>query len=446
MKSIIIRIFPVLAGIIFLTGITGCKNKTPEVTIPGKISTDSCVSDQSISYKIYIPSHPKSCSKFPLFFILDPHGAADAAISRFIPIAEQYGCALVSTYSIKNNIPDYIPITQQVITDVRSKFPVGAMLYLAGFSGGARMSIAYAQQNTVNGLVVCGALASDEEIRNCKTKVFAIAGMVDFNFGESARFVLNPNQMPDNLFLEINNEVHEWPSPTALGRAFGAIFLSNPPEDHDCFPIKELTKDYLESCKKYNDSLIADKDLIKTSLEWHNLQHLDLSKTGSDFAERLDTLLKNSLYRNQISQVQKSLQFEYRVREAYQQALMKNDAAWWQKELKVLNDQIERETNNYQQLALKRIKAFLGIMCYTLSRNSIQQNDKINTPRFLVIYKLVDPENPDMFYFSALFAQKSGEKADKVTALLQQSIDAGYTDMRSIQVNFPIQITSQLKN
>ena len=275
--------FMFFATLVFLTGLTGCRNKTPEVTLPSKLTMDSCSSDQRISYDIYIPSHLQSCSKFPMILVLDPHGDADGAVSRFTSIGENYGCVLVSTSSIKNDIPDFMLVMQRVISDVRSKYGAGDKVYLAGFSGGARMSIAYAQENPVNGLVVCGALASDEDIRNCKVNLFAIAGMVDFNFGESARFVLNPSQSPDNLFLEINDEVHEWPSVSALKRAFGAVFLSNPPNNKDCFPVKKLSKDYLSAYNAYCDSLISNKEFIRTSLDWNNLQRLNILKTGSDF-------------------------------------------------------------------------------------------------------------------------------------------------------------------
>jgi hypothetical protein len=135
--------------------------------------------------------------------------------------------------------------------------------------------------------------------------------------------------------------------------------------------------------------------------------------------------------------LRKSLQFEYRVREAYYNALSSKDLEWWKREVDVLNSKIEAGNDVNMQFALKRIKAFLGIVCYTLTNNALQTNDLINAGKMLEIYRLVEPQNPDMFFFFALYSLKTGRE-DLIAGYLKNALENGYTDTPQIKKEFPV--------
>ena len=88
------------------------------------------------------------------------------------------------------------------------------------------------------------------------------------------------------------------------------------------------------------------------------------------------------------------------------------------------------------QFALKRIKAFLGIICYTLTNNALRTNDLNTASKTLEIYKLVEPANPDMSYFFALYYLKTG-KIDLISEYLKGALENGFSDTIQMKKELP---------
>lgn len=409
---------------------------------PAILKTEVCKKDSNNTYCLYIPSYEKGCGSMPLVVILDPKGLGNIALRKFIKGSESYKCILAASNLVKNNYTDFIQAIETLVYDAKEKSPVGTKIYLVGFSGTARMALNMAQMRKVNGILVSGALTLEDEVINSNTNIYAVFGLGDFNLHEAANYFLNPHGYPPNLKLELTNDNHEWPSANNLNRALGLLLLSDYPKESTCIKKKTILKEYSADCKKLVDSLLQEGDYLNAYFIASNLQSLkDLPE--KKYFNMVDKDLKtNPKLWNQITQIRSSMQMEFKVRDAYSNAFSTKTSEWWIKEVASLNQQIEMEKDKYKLFAYKRIRAFLGIMCYSLTNNNLNENKLKDAAKNLVLYKLVEPQNPDMFYFTALYLLKSG-KPDSITDYLHKAISAGYIDRKKIQENFPEKISIQ---
>jgi hypothetical protein len=415
-----------------------CKSQTKHKTIEayGNLSV-TCQSEKQHSYALYIPSHDSTCSSLPLLIVLDPHGSGSSVINRFKPLSEKFKIIIAASNLIKNNYPDFNQSILNLVQDVKNKYGAGNTLYISGFSGGARMAIAYAQSNKTDGIMACGALAQKDELIKCNTTIYSIMGMSDFNFPEIAQFIFAPETKPKNLSLEIAGEIHEWPDSSVLLRGIGYL-LYNTVKEADCISsnkliVEELENTFLARATDFK----KEKEFIKAKLLYDNLSESKIHSQKKLIKEKLDSLLNCSDYKYELEQFKKTLAFEMKLREAYYNTLIKNDDQWWDQEIKNLNLQMEKTNNKYELLVYKRIKAYLGILCYSLTRNSFSNNDFAYTEKILHVYKLIEPHNADMFFYSAVLNLKKGNNAGQIKALFDSAIKNGFTDTLLINQYFP---------
>ncbi len=423
---------------IFLAFPSCTSNKQKLYLNNGLVKTDSCQLSPSITYEIYTPNAEANCSNLPLLIVIDPQGNSKFAVEKFKYAASRFKCIVLSSSSIKNGNRDFVTILNTMIDDVRSKYVDGKVILLAGFSGGARMALNYAQYFPVKGIISCGALATHEQLNAIKAPVICLIGMADFNFIEAAQYVFNPEQSPQNLSLEFTKDTHAWPDSEMLSNALGMMLL-NLSLNQNCETIKDHIKSYKKTQVNRYDSLMEMNYVIEAVLIARNM-----AKNGSKiFTNRLNTIENSYDFNYALDQLRESIRFELAVRNAYYTALRNEDIQWWEKEIRSLNQNIDNEKDIYRSFALKRIKGFLGITCYSLSNNSIRNNDLKTAERILAIYRLIDPENPDMHYFSALYELKN-KHPELVRDILRRAIQEGFSDTTLMKSDFPHAIIAPL--
>ena len=437
-KSLLLILIIIFSGFLFK-----CSTSNG-IKVEPVLKNESCTADINNKYVIYIPSHSTDCKEFSMIVILDPHGSGEFAIRKFIDCAENYKCILVASNLVRNNFSGFMQAIELMISDVKSKYPFGDKIYIAGFSGGARMAITYAQGNRVNGVLAFGALANADQIKSLNTKVFAISGISDFNFTEAAPYLLDIDNIPSNLRLEISGEIHQWPEPYDIKRAMGNIILSENFKNNKCIKKNELIKNYSNECKSNVDSLYQAGLLIPARLACQNVLSLNEILHKGYFRDILNSILHDNRFNEELIQLKKSLEFEFKVRDAYYNALRVRDDVWWANEIDDLNKHINETGEIYKKNAYRRIKAFLGIVCYSVTNNALRTGDLNTAQKILKIYKLVEPENPDMYYFSALLDLKTGE-TDLIKENLEKALREGFTDFSTLKKDFSADYLSGLK-
>ncbi|MFA9388563.1 MAG: hypothetical protein ACERKD_02065 [Prolixibacteraceae bacterium] len=397
-------LFLFLIPLIFL-GLVACQSngrETNKITTVEK--TDSCSLDASHSYEVFIPALKKSPRNLPLLVVIDPHGNGKLAIQQFKEAASAYPAVVVASNLIQNNDAYYISELQELIADAREKYPVGKVTYLSGFSGGARMALSYATAHAVDGVLACGAFAEQEQLAALQGKVMAISGMDDFNFIEAAQFVLNPEKMPSNVFVELTHASHAWPSKELLTNAFGFFQLSETARIGHA-KLKEAIKQYTKKQLARIDSFKLQGDVLQAYLVARNMAMISEFEKAGDFTSVANDLRKSKAYAQQNTHILSSIQLEMKVRNAFLKAFGEKDAGWWKKEITSLNDKITSESDAIKRAAYQRIKGFLGIVCYSNCNRYAVQNNLVKLEETLVVYRLIEPENKDMMNFARVLDQ-----------------------------------------
>lgn len=437
------RLFLLLSAML-LCGLAACSGagKSNE-TVKAVAKTDSCKLDSRNTYEVYMPQRGSADEKLPLLVIIDAHGNGKFAIDKFKQGANLYPTLLVASNLVKNDFEGYVGAIQTLVDDVRQKYPVGNTIFMTGFSGGARMVLGYALAHQVNGLILCGALANSDQINALHAPIISISGMDDFNFMETAQYLFQEQRTPANLKIELTNASHGWPDSLMLTNALGFLRLSCQAEDIPSLPKLQLER-YCQNQQLRIDSLQQNGDFLKAELVARNMATTEPFNDDKTFTTSYNELKSNQGYASQLTRLEKYLQFEISVRQPYLNAFQTKDTLWWRHEIKTLAEKIKTEQDSYAKDTYRRIQGFLGIACYSFCKQAIGEQNAEALNKILSIYRMLEPENPDMFYFSAFPYLWKG-KNDATVAMLQKALNVGFTDRKQLNKDFPESITSRIR-
>jgi len=377
--------------LIIFGNLTGCQSSAKKAAeTPTKQKSASSSSD---AYDVYLPKGESSENDWPLLVAIDPHGSGTTALKHLKEAVDNYPAVLVASNRIQNNDPDFIAELDVLIADVRERYPVSDRVYLAGFSGGARMALAYAGSHRVSGVIAAGAFAQPDQLRAISCPVMGILGMDDFNFSEAAQYLFQPELLPANAHIELTHASHEWPRADRLADAWGWFQLGNESNEG------KLTN-YLQQQKQRIDSLTQAGDFLQAACSARNIASVPAFEAIVPFSKNTQELTSSEAYQQQLKALGKSLQFEMNSRQEMTQALFGKDEVWWANKIGVLHEKAETEPDVIQQMAYKRLTGFLGIICYSYSRQFAARGDAAHLKQVLMVYRLVEPNNPDMLHFS----------------------------------------------
>jgi hypothetical protein len=403
--------------------------------IPGvnyiTVATGRCKSDTLNSYHYTRPA--RYSGSLPLLIILDSGGDGLMAVKKIQPAVLQIPCLVVGSDRIRNNFQGYIQAIDMLIREFSQKYSV-SQVYLAGFSGGARMAFEYARIHTMQGVLMCGAGPSLNSNEGMPCPVYMIAGTTDFNFAETYYNPLKRSGQ-QKLLSAYFRGIHEWPPADMLYD--GLLFLTAKSiSGGDLLMQKESAR-----LSGKADSLIAIKETFLA---------LKASELALQFDPR-DRKAKNQ-WKNfrtipesqaDISRIESDLVLESRINQAYTEASMTRDSAWWFNELKQLSLEIDN-SRAAQKDHFMRIKAFLGILFYS-RLNSLIHTQPANGQivHILAVYRHLEPENPDVYYDYAVYFFRQGLEQESIR-YLETSFSMGFKDKVRLENDFPTSVLSKV--
>ena len=445
MNRLLLLLFSMLlCGLVFCSG-AGKSGETLKTTLQTEQvveKTDSCKLDSKNTYEVYIPERNKSVEKLPLLVIIDSHGSGKFAIEKFKQAANQYPVILVASNLVKNGFEDYEGAIHTLIDDVRQKYPADETVFMTGFSGGARMALGYGLAHQLSGLILCGALATADQINALRCPVISISGMDDFNFMETAQYLFQEQLIPGNLKIELTNASHNWPDYTMLTDALGFLSLSFQVAD-----IPSQTKSQIALYCQHQlariDTFKKQGDFLKAALVARNMSSTAPFNNDKTFSSTYIVLKANPEYNSQLNRLKNSLNLEISKRQLYLDAFMTKDGVWWKNEIKIINEKIKTEQDSYTKDMYQRIKGFWGIVCYSFGNQAINEKNAEMLNKIVSIYGMVEPENPYVLYFSAFpYFWKGNEEA--TILMLKNAREAGFSDLNQLKKDFPESITLKL--
>jgi pimeloyl-ACP methyl ester carboxylesterase len=403
--------------------ITACSNTPVSRINYNNIEKGRCDADTSNRYHYVLPeSHD---GKLALLIILDSGGDGLLAAKKGLEGVTKIPCVIIGSDVVRNNNPFYIRIILGLIQDAEKKFPVDKdRIFLAGFSGGARMALEYARQYPVKGVLMCGAGPGTGSFNDLPCKVYMISGTTDFNFSE---MYYNPVRVSggEKFMSDYFRGKHEWPPAANLEN--GLIWLMAGEN-------KNLAKEHFGYLVNKADSLLAQNETLFGLKALENAMALD-GKNKAAFKKHSEVAASRKI-EDHLDLLERNLFVERRIGQAYVETMVDKDSLFWFNEISDLSNQIaasKGEENDHYQ----RIKAFLGIMFFSRI-NALLRSDPLNkqTVTLLAAYRKLEPENPDVYYDLALY-EKNLNRQQKSQLYLKKAISLGFKDQIKLKSDFP---------
>jgi len=335
----------------------------------------SILKDTSLSYALYLPNSYKADEENKIIFLFDAHANGTLPVNKYHALAEKHRIILAASNDSKNGLSGTARnhIITTFIDDVEQRLDIDKFNMLTGgFSGGARVASMIGVYNkNVKGIIGCGA--GFPGVQHFKNKEFIWVGIVgnkDFNYLE-LKNLYNQFQFDKiKSYLLVFDGKHEWPPEEVMDEALGIIL--------------EGKTDKL----KYEDKYASVIDPLE-----------------DEEIEKRDMLI---------------------------QSFNSKDLKWWNNEIFKLKNNAKNATTREVRLMNARLLSYLGIVCYMFTEKAVKIGNDEETEKYLKIYENIEPDNPDMFYFKAVYFAKNHKNKAALTAL-KLSVEHGLDDLSKIK-------------
>jgi poly(3-hydroxybutyrate) depolymerase len=146
-----------------------------------------CSGNERQSYALYLPAAYSREHLWPILYCLDAGARGRLPVERFSYAAEQTGFIIAGSNNSRNGSNEVAgEAIEWLVRDTHERFSLDdSRVYTAGFSGGARLALAWASNGRIAGVIACGAGFSGAMIpKEVPFHIFATAGIDDFNYDE----------------------------------------------------------------------------------------------------------------------------------------------------------------------------------------------------------------------------------------------------------------------
>lgn len=278
---------------------------------------------------IFLPNKPYPESEFPLIFITDPSGRVIEAMNQYLELADSLNIVLAGTKEVSNGpVPEnLLALKKDLEVVLNTGFIDRSKVFLLGFSGTARISVAFAIRypDLITGVIASGAGFIPEDIAySDRLRSYTVViGRRDMNYSE---VLGNKNTMDEKGIknsIVITEKGHEWPDAEDLKRALSYCGTLPDPE-------------FLNNELKKAENYLREGDVVSAYF-----QHLCCTGSGIIDPDTKDEALK--LLRDEA----KTLAFYTTAIKSmyhYGQGLQTNDysPSWWKSQKKQLNRKFQK--------------------------------------------------------------------------------------------------------
>ncbi len=391
----------------------------------GIINDVTALNDPSCSYSFYYPKD--SLPSYPVLILLDPHAKGTYTVSLYQKLAEKYDVIVLSSNNTHNqqSVAEIQHYLSEIFTDAKEFLPIDMQkIYIGGFSGMARAVYEIGMEPKYKGIVASGA-GFDQPMpwRDSTFCIIQMAGFKDMNFQE----VYESSQMQRNVsFLYMSyffEGEHAWPADSVMEFAFLNFFGNQHPSELATF----IKHTYLIAKK------IPMRDNWKKILIYQSLRSLCFHQKyyASPFNEMTEYINKYES-KNTIKQLQNILVSEQKERRTMATNFLEKDSVWWFKTLRFYKDIQNKKILSPADYKDIRMLNFIGLMCYSYTRNALQQNQMLMARKFLSIYQQSDPYNSDMLYFWSVYFAKLNQSTRALDSL-SKAVKLGFSDKSMVQ-------------
>jgi len=235
-------------------------------------------------------------------------------------------------------------------------------------------------------------------------------------------------------FLVFNGK-HQWPTESTLSEALTVLELYAmhdslmPINSNSVTEYLDKTSRRIVSLKGSNcpDSLGSAYALSKQAIgALDGLIDLKQAKTVEE------ELLKNPSLQKYLADQSSIDKYELQKQEELVSSFGLKSEAWWNSEIKQLNDAVKTSTNVEKVNVSKRLLGYISLSCYGYVNGALHYKDWKTVAYFASIYRQVDPENPDCWYAIACL-QANTEKPNEAISSLKNALKFGFSDYSKLK-------------
>lgn len=401
------------------------------------IDTVVCQSDSSLFYALYLPSDYTTAKKWPVIYFFDPHGAGKLPLTKYQQLAATYHFILVGFYNSHNGL-DFNLINRRVQTllnDTYQNLSIDAnRIYTAGFSGGAKVAgLIAGYDGNIAGVIACGAgLPQVNQPLQYQFNYIGIAGLTDFNYtGLEAQDEQLEKAHFRHQLLTFDGK-HERPPKTTMQLAFDWLQVNamktNLIPKNDSL-LKAIKAGFEKKITRYR----KEKDTYKRYLACKAMcNYLEGLADVKMYEKELDSLSNTVEIQHAEKQKTMFAQKEMQLKQKYMHDLATKSEDWWKSEVPQLHALIRKSKTKDEAFMYKRVLSFLSLAGYMQASNALKQKNAEAAQRFIYIFTMVDPKNPDHSYLSACLDAQNGNKP-RFLEDLRQAVKLGFDDYNRLK-------------
>ena len=214
MRSNLVGVWILALGISALAAQNPSSQAPQSALQPGVIVRQTCASHSDQSYALYLPSHYSAGKRWPIVYAFDPDARGEVPVGLMKDAAERYGYIVVGSNDSRNGSWKVEGEAAQAMwEDTHARFSLDdRRIYFAGFSGGARVASALAQQcKCAAGVLLDGAgVAGTPPSQDAVFAVVAVVGVYDFNYPELSQLDDKLQQAGFPHMLRHFDGPHQW--------------------------------------------------------------------------------------------------------------------------------------------------------------------------------------------------------------------------------------------
>jgi predicted esterase len=280
-------------------------NSSPPDSIPAGQIVPSQVAryhpDQT--YALYLPSDYSPWKKYPIVYAFDPGAHGEQPVERMKDAAERYGYILAGSNNSRNgSLKLQNDAAQAIFEDTHERFSLDdRRMYVAGFSGGARVASQIAQNcKCAAGVILSGAgfAVGTAPSSEALFAVFSTVGAFDFNYPEVTHLDAALEIAGSPHFLRYFEGPHEWAPPAVMDEALAwfrlvAMKRGTEPRDSDFVAAR------LDASKSRAQSFEQSGDVYAAWREYQQvISVFDQLADTSDLRQRAASLAANKVVRD----------------------------------------------------------------------------------------------------------------------------------------------------
>lgn len=368
------------------------------------------ISNSEDTYAVYLPQYYSEDKKWPVIMVFTPSGNGVAAVKKFEESADRYGFVIAASNAVKNgNYQKNLLRARTFYTSVMNRFPIDKnAIYLAGFSGGARLATSIAVMSSqIKGVITCGASFSNiPSYIPTKNKFFYI-GMVgdeDFNFNEMQHAMDYLEQKKFDANLLVFSGGHQWPPRNYIDKAVRLLTIKSINKNIRTADQEKLS-DYFEMDLRFN------QDLISKNLVYRAYKDMDVNTSNYRFYIERDSLrsLEKAIRKNKNYRKQRNAWNEVRRIENYKYMDFLNylpqdvadgnleSMAFWEQQIHSIKNNFIASPVRAKKNLGKRLLNFLNIATNELASSYTETEHVDNLMYIAILQTLVDEKNYDAY-------------------------------------------------